>query len=120
LKQNLFKNRGDRKVGRGRGISRNIEEWIRGSRGRSTAVENEIDEIGWMGRSKKQNENVVKLRKVENGTGNVGRTRGIRMTELRNIEADRKSLRPVDVARGMSAEVTLRSRDLKCQQRQGQ
>jgi hypothetical protein len=76
-------------------------------------VEKEIDEIGQMGRSKKQNENMVTSRKVEEGTGNIGRTRGIRMTESSNIEADRKILRPVDVAPRTSAEGALRSRDVE-------
>jgi hypothetical protein len=56
LKQNLFKNRGDQKVGGGREISINMEEWIRGALGQSMMVEKAIDEIGWMGRSKKQME----------------------------------------------------------------
>jgi hypothetical protein len=71
----LFKNRGDRKVRGGREVSRNIEEWILGARGQSMMAENEIDEIGWMGRSKKQKEDGMKSRKVEDGIGNVGRTR---------------------------------------------
>jgi hypothetical protein len=39
-------------------------------------VEKQIDEIGRMGRSKKQKEDGMKSRKVENGIGDVGRTRG--------------------------------------------
>jgi hypothetical protein len=64
-------------------------------------VEKENDEIGQMGRSKKQNENVVILKNVEDGIGNIGRTRGIWMTEWRNVEADGESLRPLDVARNV-------------------
>jgi hypothetical protein len=51
LKHNLFKNRRDQKVGGAREISIDIEEWIRGARGRSMMVEKEIDEIARMGRS---------------------------------------------------------------------
>jgi hypothetical protein len=83
-------------------------------------VEKEIDEIGRMERSKKQNENMVKSMKVEEGIGNVGRTSGIWMTELSNIEADGESLRPVDVAPGMSAEGVVRSRDIEWRRRQRQ
>jgi hypothetical protein len=42
-------------------------------------VEKGIDEIGRIGRSKKQKEGGMKSRKVENVIGNVGRTRGIWM-----------------------------------------
>jgi hypothetical protein len=77
VKQNLFKNRGDGKVGEDRRISINIEEWIPGAHGRSMMVEKETDEIGRVERSKKQREDGMKSRKVEDGIGNVGRTRGI-------------------------------------------
>jgi hypothetical protein len=66
-----------------------------------------------MGRSKKQNENVVKSRKVEEKIGNVGRTRGIWMTESSNVEVVGESLRPVDVAPRTSAEYAVRSRDVE-------
>jgi hypothetical protein len=56
-------------------------------------VEKEIDKIGRMERSNKQNENMVKSRKVQDGIGNVGRRRGIWMTESRNAEADGESLK---------------------------
>jgi hypothetical protein len=65
-------------------------------------VEKAIDEIGWMGRSKKQKEDGMKFRKSEDGIRNIGRTRGIWMTESRNVEADGERLRPVGVARGTS------------------
>jgi hypothetical protein len=48
-------------------------------------VEKEIDETEQMGRSGKQNEEGVKLRKVEDGIGNVGGGRGRWMTGLRNV-----------------------------------
>jgi hypothetical protein len=63
-------------------------------------VENEIGEIERIGRSKKQKEDGVKSRKVEDRIGNIERTRRIWMTESRNVEADWESLRPVDVTRG--------------------
>jgi hypothetical protein len=65
-------------------------------------VEKEIDEIWRMERLNKQNENMVKSRKAQNGIGNVGRRHGIWMTESRNAEMDGESLRQVDIARGMS------------------
>jgi hypothetical protein len=43
----------------------------------------EIDEIGRMGQSKKQKEDGIKSRKVEDGIGNVGTIRG---TFCRNRE----------------------------------
>jgi hypothetical protein len=64
-----------------------------------------IDEIGRMGRSKKQKEDVMNSKKVEVGIGNVGRTRGMWTMESRNVEADGESVRSVDVARGTSAKV---------------
>jgi hypothetical protein len=57
-----------------------------------------------MGRSKKQKEDGMKSRKVEDKIENVGRTRGIWMAKLRNIEADEESFKPIDVARGTSTE----------------
>jgi hypothetical protein len=82
------------------------------------AIPVSFGEIGRRGRSKKQNENMVKSRKVEDGIGNVRRTRGIWMTESRNVGADGENLRLVDVARGMSAEDAVRSRDIKYRIRQ--
>jgi DNA helicase TIP49 (TBP-interacting protein) len=67
-------------------------------------VEKEIGEIERMGRSKQQKEDGMKSRKVEDGTGNVGRTREMWTTKSRNVEADGESLRPVEAARGTSAE----------------
>jgi hypothetical protein len=81
-------------------------------------VEKEIDEIGRMGRSKKQNENMVKSMKVEEGIGNVGRTSGIWMTKTSNIEADGESLRSVDIAPRTSAEGAVGSRDIEWRRRQ--
>jgi hypothetical protein len=81
-------------------------------------VEKEIDEIGRMGRSKKQKEYGMKSRTIEDGIGDVGKTRGIWMTELRNVEADDESLRPVDVARGTSDEAAIGSKDVECRRRQ--
>jgi hypothetical protein len=83
-------------------------------------VEKEIDEIGRMGRSKKQNKNALKSKTIEDGIGNVGRTRGIWMTESRNVEADGESLRPTDVPPGTSPEDAIRSRDVESRRRQGQ
>jgi hypothetical protein len=82
------------------------------------AVEREIDEIGQMKRSEKQQEDGIKLKNVEDGIGNVGRTRGIWMTESRNVEAGGESLSPVDAARGTSAEGAVRSRDVEFQGKQ--
>jgi hypothetical protein len=79
-------------------------------------VEKGIDTIRRMERSKKQKEDGMKSRKLEDG--NVGRTRGIWMTGSRNAEADGKSLTPVDAAPGTSAEGAVRSRDVECRRRQ--
>jgi hypothetical protein len=81
-------------------------------------VKKEIHEIGRMGRSKKQNEKVVKSRMIEEGIGNIERTRGIWMTESQNVETDGKILRFVDVARGMSAEGAARSKKVECHRKQ--
>jgi hypothetical protein len=68
LKNNLFKNGWDQKAGGGRRISRNIEEWIERARRGLIMVERRIDEIWLVGRLRKQNEDGVKLKKVEDGT----------------------------------------------------
>jgi hypothetical protein len=120
LKHNRFKNRQDCKVGEVeeyQEISRNIEECIRGGLEWSMMLEKEIDEIGRMGRSKKQNENVMKSKKVGDGIGHVGRTRGIWMTESRNVEADGESLSPADVVGKMLAEGAVRPMDVECRKR---
>jgi DNA helicase TIP49 (TBP-interacting protein) len=52
-------------------------EWIRGAHGRLIMVEKEIGEIWRRGRSKKQKEDEMKSRMVEDGIGNVRRTCGI-------------------------------------------
>jgi hypothetical protein len=49
-------------------------------------VEKEIEEIGRMGKLRKQNEDDVKSRKVEGGTRNVGRGRGRWMTGSKNVK----------------------------------
>jgi hypothetical protein len=76
-------------------------------------VEKEVNEIGGMGRSKKQSEDGVKSRKAEDWIGNIGRGCGIWMTGSQNVEADGKSLRSLDVARGTSDEGAGRSKDIK-------
>jgi hypothetical protein len=81
-------------------------------------VEKEIGEIGRMGRLKKQKEDGMKSRKVEDGIGNIRRTHGIWKKESRNVDANRESLRSVDVVRGMSAESALRARDVECWRRE--
>jgi hypothetical protein len=81
-------------------------------------VEEEIGKIGRMKRPKKQKEDGMKSPKVEDRIGKIGRTRGIWMMESGNVETDGKSLRPVDVARGTSAEGAVRSRDVGCRRRQ--
>jgi succinyl-CoA synthetase beta subunit len=67
--------------------------------------------------SRKQNGDGVKLTKLEDGIGNVGRGRGMLMTGPRNVEANGKNLRLLDVASGTSAEGAGRSRDIECQRR---
>jgi hypothetical protein len=59
----------------------------------------------------------VKSRKIEDAIGNVGKTGGISMTESRNVEANGERLRPVEIARGMSADGEVRSRDVECWKR---
>jgi hypothetical protein len=71
-----------------------------------------------MGRSKKEKEDRMKSRKVEDGIGNVRRTHGIWMTESWNAEADGESLTPVDVARSTSADDAVRLKDIECRKRQ--
>jgi hypothetical protein len=80
-------------------------------------VEKEIHEIRRMGRSKKQKEDGMKSRKIEDGIQYIGGTRGIRMTESRSVEADGKNLRRVGVARGASPEGAVWSRDIECQRK---
>jgi hypothetical protein len=82
-------------------------------------VEKEIDEIGRMRKSKKQIEDGMKSRNIEDWIGNSGRTCGITIMESRNVKADGESLRPVGVGCGMSAEVAIRSKDVQCRRRQG-
>jgi hypothetical protein len=60
-------------------------------------VEKCIDEIKRMEKPRKQNENGAKLMKVEEGIGNVGRSRGISIPGSRNAEANGKSLRSLDI-----------------------
>jgi hypothetical protein len=96
----------------------NIEEWIRGARRGSMMVEKQSGEIGRMRKSRKQNEDEVKLRKVEDAIENVGSDRGIRMTGSRNVEANGESLKSLDVARGTSDESTGRSRGVELRKRQ--
>jgi hypothetical protein len=55
--------------------------------------------------------------KVKDGIENVGRGRGISVTELRNVEANKESLRSFDVAGGTSVEGVGRSRDVECRRR---
>jgi hypothetical protein len=59
----------------------------------------------------------MKSRKVEDEMGNVRRTPGIWVTESRNVEGDRESLRLVDVARGTLAEGAGMSRHVECRRR---
>jgi hypothetical protein len=80
-------------------------------------VEKEIHEIGRIGWSKKQKEDGMKSRKIEDGIQNIGETSGIRMTESRSVEADGKNLRWVGVARGASPEGAVRSRDVEYQRK---
>jgi hypothetical protein len=87
-KNNILMNGGDRKAGRGRPISRNSDEWIGGACGGSMMVEKETDEIGRMGRLKKQGKDGMKSRKGKAGIEKVGRGRGRWMTRPRNVEAD--------------------------------
>jgi hypothetical protein len=70
-----------------------------------------------MKKSRKQNENEVKSRKVEDGIENVARRRGTSMMESRNVVANVESLRPLQVAGGTSTEWARRLRDIKCQRR---
>jgi hypothetical protein len=81
-------------------------------------VEEKINEIGRMGRSRKQKEDGMESRKAENEIGNAERTRGTWMRESRNVEAHGESFRPVAVARGTSGEGAARSRDVECWRRQ--
>jgi hypothetical protein len=83
-------------------------------------VEEEIDEIRRIGRSKKQKEDGMKSRKVKNGIENVGRTRRIWIMESRNVKTDGENLTPVDVARGTSVDGAVRSRDAECRRKQKQ
>jgi hypothetical protein len=76
------------------------------------------DEIGRTERSKKQNEDGLKSMKVEDGIHNVGRGHGIFMTGSRNVEANRESLRSLDVVGGTSAEQVGKPRDVECGRRQ--
>jgi hypothetical protein len=80
---------------------------IEAAYGRSMVVEKEIDEIERMGRLRKQNEDVMKSRKAEDGIENVERGCGIWVTGSRNVEADGKSLRSLDLSPGTSAEGVL-------------
>jgi hypothetical protein len=77
LKNNLFKNGRDRKAGGGRKISGNIEEWIEEAHDGLIMVEEKINEIGRVERSKKQNKDGVKSRKARDWIRNVGRGRGM-------------------------------------------
>jgi hypothetical protein len=63
---------------------------------------------------------MAKSRKVEDAIGNVERRRGIWMTESRNVEEDRENLRLVEVARGISAEGAVKSRDVECRRNERQ
>jgi hypothetical protein len=103
LKTNLFKNGGDRKAEWGRAIPINIKECIGWARRGSMTVEKWFDETGRMEMSRKQNENDVKSRKVEDGIGNV-ETKGER-------------LRSLDIASWRSAEGAGRSRDVDYRRR---
>jgi hypothetical protein len=46
LKSDLFKNGGDREAGRGREISKNIDEWIGGALRESMMVEKKLTKSG--------------------------------------------------------------------------
>jgi hypothetical protein len=60
---------------------------------------------------------VLKSMKVDGGMGNVGRDRRISMTGSRDVEANGKSLRSLDVAGGTWAEGAGRSRDVECRKK---
>jgi hypothetical protein len=55
---------------------------------RLVMVEKEIDEIGQVGRPRRQTGNGLKLKEIENGIGNVGRGRGRWTTGSPNVEAN--------------------------------
>jgi hypothetical protein len=70
-----------------------------------------------MERSRKQNEDGVKSMKVEDGIGHVRRGREISMTGSGNVEENRESLRPLDLAGEASAKGAESSREIECRRK---